>query len=197
MKIERYLTNHSLECVNWPKEYPDKPEVRFSIAHDSKSLFLEFEVKEEFSRATQPMGGRVWEDSCVEMFVSPNPEDGIYYNLECNCAGSFILNAGKDRHSRTSAPSSAIQQIKVFSSVDAEGFEKQHIPSWRVAIVVPVQAFFLHDIETLDGAHFKGNFYKCGDLLPRAHFLSFAPINTPKPDFHRPEFFTDLEFSMR
>ena len=40
----------------------------------------------------------------------------------------------------------------------------------------------------------KGNFYKCGDHLSVPHFLSFAPIGVPKPDFHRPEFFCTLEF---
>ena len=35
----------------------------------------------------------------------------------------------------------------------------------------------------------KGNVYKCGDMLPHPHFLSFFPIHLPKPDFHRPDFF--------
>ena len=33
------------------------------------------------------------------------------------------------------------------------------------------------------------NIYKCGDKTAHPHFLSWAPIRTEKPDFHRPEFF--------
>ena len=36
------------------------------------------------------------------------------------------------------------------------------------------------------------NFYKCADLTSTPHFLSWAPIDTPEPDFHRPEFFAPI-----
>ena len=45
-----------------------------------------------------------------------------------------------------------------------------------------------------DGLKVKGNVYKCGDMLPHPHFLSFFPIDLPKPDFHRPDFFGSVEF---
>ena len=48
--------------------------------------------------------------------------------------------------------------------------------------------------ERAHGLHVKGNVYKCGDMLPHPHFLSFFPINLPKPDFHRPDFFGDVVF---
>lgn len=194
MNVKHYLTSHSLECNNWADAYPDKPEVNFSIAHDGNSIFLEFEVREQWCRAMEGMEGRVWEDSCVEVFLSPNPEDGIYYNLECNCAGNFLLRAGRDRHERVSPSSEVLSSIRTFSSVDGAPFEKKHLDYWKVALIIPKEAFFLHDVKTLDGAHFKGNFYKCGDLLPLPHFLSYAPIDTPAPDFHRPEFFIDILF---
>jgi hypothetical protein len=38
----------------------------------------------------------------------------------------------------------------------------------------------------------RANFYKCGDLTAHPHFLSWNPIDLPKPDFHRPEFFGTL-----
>ncbi len=37
-----------------------------------------------------------------------------------------------------------------------------------------------------------GNFYKCADRTSSPHFLSWAPISTPEPDFHRPEFFSKI-----
>ena len=39
-----------------------------------------------------------------------------------------------------------------------------------------------------------GNFYKCADGTDSMHFVSWSPIPTAKPDFHRPEFFGILIF---
>jgi hypothetical protein len=50
----------------------------------------------------------------------------------------------------------------------------------------------------IDGQHLPekimGNFYKCADDTAFKHYLSWNPILTPNPDFHRPEFFGELRF---
>ena len=61
--------------------------------------------------------------------------------------------------------------------------------SWEAALAIPYSAFFLHDINSLDGRSIRANFYKCGDLLQKPHFLSWNPIPVEKPDFHRPDHF--------
>ena len=61
---------------------------------------------------------------------------------------------------------------------------------WTVAIFIPFGLIGV-DPENLP-ASLRGNFYKCGDLTAHPHFLSWNPINTPKPDFHRPDFFGEL-----
>ncbi|MFR4039417.1 MAG: carbohydrate-binding family 9-like protein, partial [Butyricimonas faecalis] len=38
------------------------------------------------------------------------------------------------------------------------------------------------------------NIHKCGNKLPHPHFVTWNPIPTEKPDFHRPEFFGTLIF---
>ena len=60
-----------------------------------------------------------------------------------------------------------------------------------LALDIPASTFGL---ETFAGLQARGNFYKCGDRLPVPHYLSWAPIGTPKPDFHRPEYFDRLIF---
>ena len=52
----------------------------------------------------------------------------------------------------------------------------------------------MHGATLLDGRTMRANFYKCGDLLPRPHFLSWNAISLPRPDFHCPEFFGTLRF---
>ncbi|MGM9753623.1 MAG: carbohydrate-binding family 9-like protein [Candidatus Cryptobacteroides sp.] len=194
MKIGKQISKHSLSVCPWPKDFPASPQVSFKIAHNSNSIYLEFSVEEDYSRAQAFDAGRVWEDSCVEFFCSPNPEDGIYYNFECNCIGSLLLCAGKGRHERLAAPQAVLNSVQRFSTLEQKCFESTHIDIWKMVLIIPKEAFFLHNLESLDGMHMRGNFYKCGDLLPQPHFLSYAPINTPKPDFHRPEFFCNLDF---
>jgi hypothetical protein len=40
----------------------------------------------------------------------------------------------------------------------------------------------------------RANFYKCGDETETPHFGAWSPVQTPQPDFHRPEFFGRLVF---
>ena len=47
---------------------------------------------------------------------------------------------------------------------------------------------------SLKGKTLRANFYKCGDKLQQMHFLSWNPIDVPKPDFHRPDFFGEVTF---
>ncbi|WP_084054648.1 carbohydrate-binding family 9-like protein [Caldicoprobacter faecalis] len=42
------------------------------------------------------------------------------------------------------------------------------------------------------GKRIKANFYKCGDKTKYPHWGCWNRIDTPHPDFHRPEFFGDL-----
>ena len=41
----------------------------------------------------------------------------------------------------------------------------------------------------------RGNFYKCASATSEPHYLSWNPILTDKPDFHRPDFFGDIYFA--
>ena len=47
-------------------------------------------------------------------------------------------------------------------------------------------------LDVSDPESIRANFYKCGDKTAHPHYLSWSPIDTPKPDFHRPEFFGEL-----
>ena len=62
---------------------------------------------------------------------------------------------------------------------------------WDLRLDIPSSVFSL---DTFSGLKARGNFYKCADASPARHYMSLYPIHTPKPDFHRPEFFDDLIF---
>ncbi len=58
-----------------------------------------------------------------------------------------------------------------------------------MTLVIPPEALFRHKITDWSGVEARINLYKCGDNLSHPHFLSWRPIQTDKPDFHRPEYF--------
>ncbi|MBP5277596.1 MAG: hypothetical protein J6Z18_03800, partial [Prevotella sp.] len=51
-----------------------------------------------------------------------------------------------------------------------------------------------HRLKDISGMSFRANFYKCGDLLPKPHFLSWNAVEIPQPDFHRPDQFGKVTF---
>ncbi len=105
-----------VDTVNW-KDFPYLPEVRFRIAYTDEAILLHFRVKEESVRAAAPHdNGAVWEDACVEFFSVP-AGDGVYYNMECNCAGTLLVAAGKERENRMYAPQKVLDGVDRWSSL--------------------------------------------------------------------------------
>ena len=183
-----------IETVNW-KEYPYQPSVKFRAAHIGHAVLLHYQVTEASVRAVATADdGRVWEDACVEFFLSPESND-FYYNLECNCAGKLLLHGGAAGTERPGASEEVLKSVKRWASLGTEPFEERVGEyTWEVALVIPTSAIFRHSIESLDGKTMRANFYKCGDLLQTPHFLSWSPIDLPQPKFHCPEFFGEIKF---
>ncbi len=177
--------------MNWPEAFPYRPSVWFEASlRDPQYLFLHFHVLEDVVCARCGSDkDPVWEDSCVEFFFSPDggPE---YFNIECNCIGKIYMCSGTSREGRTFLPDSTYKAITRESSLGSEPFGlREEKTAWDLRLGIPVGIFpGATDFRELKG---RGNFYKCGE--PR-HYLSWTPVNTEKPDFHRPEFFQEISF---
>ena len=191
---ENKILYNRVENTNWPKEFPYCPEMQFGIAHTGEEFLIHYCVEEQSVRAVaQKDNDNVWEDSCAEFFISP-AADGLYYNIECNCAGTLLLGVGEGRNNRQLATPEITRQIDRWASLGRTPFDTRNQPTrWELALRIPYTVFFRHNITSLDGLTLKGNFYKCGDKLPVPHFISWNPIGTPTPDFHCPQFFGKLE----
>ena len=185
---------NAIDTVNWA-EFPYKPTAEFRMVATPEGLVINYRVKEGSVAAVAPADcGNVWEDACVEFFSSP-ADDGYYYNVECNCAGTILIAVGKDRHVRERAPKEVLEAVKRWSSLGREPFaERVGECEWQVVLLIPYGTYFKHDFKTLDGMTIRANFYKCGDKLQTPHFLSWNPIEVKEPDFHRPEWFGELNF---
>jgi hypothetical protein len=127
----------------------------------------------------------VYEDSCVECFLS---FDGAgYYNFEFNARGTCLAAFGPSREDRQFLDPAVIAKIHRLPSL--AGPLPQGPTPWQLTIALPVGVFGHHALESLAGRAVRANFYKCGDGLPRPHFLTWNRVNTPEPDFHQPKFF--------
>ncbi|MCR5713467.1 MAG: hypothetical protein K6F98_00870 [Bacteroidales bacterium] len=187
------LAYTAIDTVNWPGAFPEHPEAWFAAAHDGRRILLHFKVQEALTGArTADDDGPVWEDSCVEFFCAPDG-DG-YYNLECNCIGRLHLAYGSGRENRTVAPAELTAQIDRWTSLGHDPFPLRHVPEWELALAVPAEAFFRQSLSPLSGRRMKGNVYGMGGRPVRPHYLSLFPVHSEKPDFHRPEYFSDFVF---
>lgn len=193
-KLDEQKGRLMIDTINW-KGYNYRPDVALSIAYSDHELYLKYYITENFFKAEKTDSNQmVCEDSCVEFFVSPE-DDGIYYNMEFNAIGTCLLGTGKCRADSKKASPGIISKIRRLSTAGAEPFkEKKGEFIWNITIAVPFEVFFHHRLTDLKGKIFRANFYKCGDKLTIPHYVTWNPIETKEPDYHRPEHFGLLKF---
>jgi hypothetical protein len=192
--LDQEIVPLRIEMVNW-KEYQYLPEVTVQIAYNEDELFLQYHVKEQSVKAEiTESNGKVWTDSCVEFFLSPEGNDE-YYNLEMTCIGTALLGYKGSGLESIHATEDQLATIRRISSLGNLPFKERKEPTeWKIAIAIPWESYFKHNINPVSGKKMRGNFYKCGDELNVPHFVSWTKIITEKPNFHAPEFFGGLEF---
>lgn len=193
-KLDDPEIRNPVNVLNW-EGFDYKPDVKFSAGYTDNEILLKFYITEDYFKAEKTETNQmVCEDSCVEFFVSPE-DDGIYYNLEFNGIGTCLLGSGTARANRRVADPSLVSKIRRKTSVGADPVsEKKGRFSWTLTTAIPAEVFFRHKIKKLQGMIFRANFYKCGDKLSVPHYLTWNPVSTVKPDYHRPEYFGILKF---
>ncbi len=153
-------------------------------------LAVKLTAAEDAPRAVYTKYGEpVHEDSCLEFFVSMNGDQPYYINFEANANGAFVCSKRIDRNTDVTH-ADKLTDVGNFS-VRTE----RHLEEWSVEFIIPIKEikiFFGKD-GLAEGDLIYGNMYKCGDKTEKPHFISLFPINTPEPDFHRPEFFGEFE----
>lgn len=190
------LPAQSIGCCNWPESYPYAPQVTFRAAHDGSRLYIRYEVHEQVTRALEMCDGcRVCTDSCVEIFLRPSADDPYYYNFEFNAAGTLCASCRTGRPNPTPLTAEQLALVERYPSLGHEPFEERRGDNrWQLLVAIPACALFRHDVPSFSGRRMSMNLYKCGDALSQPHYLSWAPIPTPQPDFHRPEYFAEVFF---
>lgn len=180
-----------INCANWAKQHPYRPLSSFSVAHSGTALYIDFFSRTNFLRAEVYEDlGPVSRDSCVEFFVQPR-EDGEYWNFEFNCIGVLNASHRMKRTAPTRLTPDELARVQRVPSCGTRPFcELEGMFSWNLLVVIPLDLIGVH----YEGkpVEMRGNFYKCASATSQPHYLSWNPIDTPEPDFHRPEFFGKL-----
>ena len=176
--------------MNWEKNRGKTlPTVMANVFQNRDFVQVDFFVEEPancFRAEVLEDGGNCWEDSCVEIFLQNPTNPAEYFNFETTSRGYILAAHGPDRENRTKLGSSelaTIQRTRQLASIIGEFI------SWGMSIRIPASIFGL---ESFEGMQLRGNLYKCADKAKAPHYLSAFPIETEKPDFHRPEFFDIL-----
>ncbi len=191
--LEQEGEKHYIKCRNWVEKYPYHPLTAFTTAYSKKYIYVDFYVRGNFLRAVNYTNNSpVAEDSCVEFFLNV-PGSSEYWNFEFNCIGTVNASHRETRENPTRLSDAEIAQIKRYASCGTRPFEEMEgIFVWNLIVAIPFSLIGI-DASNLP-CKITGNFYKCGSKTSSPHLLSWSPIVYPTPDFHRPEFFGDLEF---
>ena len=135
-----------VDKINW-LDYPYKPIVKLFTVYSEEYLWISFEVKRDFFRAKATVDQEaVWEDSCVEFFISTGGEKGhvseldtIYRNFEFNVLG-VCLSAIGTKSERMMLSPEEMKRILRFPSI-----ERNNLPSegdcfdWKLSVAIPLR----------------------------------------------------------
>jgi len=195
----RHVTPLALACHMGPPP-PFRPVTEAKLAYDDAAVYVVFRVQDKYVRSVcTERHGDVCRDSCVELFFTPGPDvaEG-YFNLEINAGGTMLFHFQKRRHEgEARIADSDCDRIEMARTlpeiVDPE------IPgplTWSLAYRLPVDILERHCRvdRPAPGVRWRANFYKCASDTSNPHWLTWAPIDRPKPEFHVPSDFGDLQF---
>lgn len=177
-----------IDKINW-LEFPHLLDVTVYLGYCDQRLWLHYIVQNECVKAVYRTDQEpVWKDSCVEFFLK---QEDIYRNFEFNCLGVCLSAFGPERNARKSLDSESLAKILRFPSLDIKNLpDESALTSWSLTVAIPLDLVGLSA-----GSQFLANFYKCGDETKVPHYISWSAIDTPSPDFHRPDFFAPVELA--
>jgi hypothetical protein len=177
----------------WDGSY--RPKAHATLAWSKEGLYLSLQAREPKShmRIEEKEGSDfVYQDSCLEFFLMPFPEeDDRYINFEMNPLGVLLAGIGGEKESRTDLVPEVMKQIQITPC--SEEIDSEEV-NWSLDVVIPfsVLLHYFPDKTFEQGLKMRGNFYKCGDATLEPHFGAWNLIEFPTPNFHQPSYFGEL-----
>jgi len=188
--------------TNWMGPIPAfKPVVKAKLQYDDRFIYVIFKVDDHYVRSVATeMNGRVWEDSCVEFFFSPDLEKPMaYFNLEVNAGGVPLFHYKDPDNSKAPLPSvEDIRKIQFAGSLSRTVDPEISSPiTWTMEYRLPIEVIRKYSNAAIPapGVKWHANFYKCGDKTSSPHWITWSKVDHPVPNFHLPAFFGIIEFA--
>lgn len=181
-------------CANWSADFPEVPEAYVWLAHTGSCLYALFSVAAGELRAMavndlEPVAS----DTCFELFLKPASAP-LYCNFEFNYQGIANVSRRPGRQGAVKFTPDLLARISRTPLCPAPQHDNRPadpaVPV-RLLVKIPLDLIGL-DLSVSFPAALEGNIYCCSDKATRPYFLSWAPISTPAPDFHRPDFFAPI-----
>jgi len=185
-----------------PESSEHRPRTRLRLAHAGELLCGVFQVADRYVRCRHTaFQDRVWEDSCVEVFLQPKPERG-YFNFEMNAGGALVVLHITD-HRRVpggfaaASPLSAEEgrQVAIHTTLPPRVEPEIEEPvDWELSFQIPVALLEqrVGAIGPLSGQSWRANVYKCGDCTSHPHWAAWSEVD--ELNFHLPRCFGLLRF---
>lgn len=159
-----------------------------------------FRVEDQYALAkAQNHHDPVYRDSCVEFFFTPGLALGrSYFNLEMNCGGTMLFWWHPEDGEAVPISLDDCNQIEVAHSLPTAIDVEIALPVvWTLEYSLPFEIIRTYCPRAEPPAPrvvWKANFYKCADASSHPHWLTWAPVDHPTPNFHLPEYFGELIF---
>ena len=135
----------------------------------------------------------------MEFFFTPGEDISAgYFNLEINCGGTMLFHFqkeyGVDRVLVLAEEAEKMDRRATLPKIIDPEISKPVEWGLECRISVDVLEKYGPVVRPAPGAVWCANFYKCADRTSHPHWLTWAPIDLPRPDFHQPRFFGTLRF---
>lgn len=130
----------------------------------------------------------VYQDSAMEAFLlfsHDGEAPGTYLNFEINANGALLAAYGPNRTYRSYFSPEEFRHFRPAAEV-----KEDH---WSASVHIPL-SILEHIYGPLDlkkGSTFYCNFYKISESQDIEHYAAYAPIISPVPSFHMPEYFAE------
>ncbi|MBE7055994.1 MAG: hypothetical protein E7388_00945 [Ruminococcaceae bacterium] len=188
-----------LDIMPWGGSY--KPVTMAAISYDDNGFNIymrsyEKNIRFEGKERNDP----VHLDSCMEFFISPVENNLAYFNFEINPLGTLytgFCSTGlrKDSQKIENNLNKEYFDICAMSKKDAINYNENADKNsyWEISYSVPFEYIKKYMPDFKPKGKMRANFYKCGDMTITEHYVVWNNIEVPEPDYHRPEFFGELE----
>ena len=179
----------ALQIDQWMKTDPMPVSAQAQICYDDEALYVRLSAVEENIRAE--LTGKldeICEDSCLEFFFCPMPDDRRYFNIECNPNGCLFLGFGPN-------VDELVRLIPENPAIIPNA--QRTCDGWETVYAIPYSfiRMFFPDFSPAPGKSIRANCYKCGDKTVQPHYLTWNPVPHQRCAFHNPDAFGIMHFA--